>query len=128
MSTLRYRPDAFYRSVDNESVKPGALGMNAAEVAPAKAGIAAAGPGFGETHRQVLRVDTPIERTVRCGPDFPGGLRPCNCALEPCLLFGAQQCDRRFVLAEIRNGLAIERNRRRRVFVGIGRSRPERFQ
>src|SRR5690348_17153792 len=111
VSIARYCDETFDALIAHEVVQLRALGINAPKIAATKTGIARTGPRFGEPCRKVLRISTPVERTVRRRPYLPGRLRCRECALEPRLLFATQQRDGGFVLAEIRYLRVSERDR-----------------
>src|SRR5262245_53515000 len=98
--------------VAHRVVDLGALDKGSAPVAAAEVSIVGAGPGFDEVLGQILRIDAPIERAGRVAPDLPSRFRLSELFEEPLLLFGAQDRLWRFVAAEIRYVLPVERNRR----------------
>src|SRR6476646_1034039 len=111
VSIARYGDETFDALIAHEVVQLRALGINAAEIAPAKTRISRTGPGLGEPSRKDLRIGAPVERPVRRRPYFPGRFRCRERALEPRLLFATQQRHGGFVLAEVRHFRVTESNR-----------------
>src|SRR5262245_13083298 len=88
--------------VADEIVNLAALDVSAAVIASADDRITAR-PRLRKARRQILRVDSPVERAQRIAPDLPGRRRLAELLLQPLLLISAEDGLRRRLSLWIRN-------------------------
>src|SRR6185437_14629454 len=103
----------------NEGVYVRSLDVCRAVVAAAEACVAGARPGFRKAWRQALRIDAEVESCGCVSPDLPGRRGGFEAIQEPGLLFGAEDCLRRFGLAEVGDVLVAKGNGVRWFAAGI---------
>src|SRR5580704_9532683 len=84
-------------------------------VASSEPRVTASRPRLADPSRQILRVNSKVQRASCIAPDLPRRSRRLQPLQKPCLLLRAQNRLRRLILAEVRHALVAIRDEVRRL-------------